>query len=309
MGVNARRATARGARTGQVIEAVGGVYRVRTAEGIVEASLRGRLKWTGPVPGKVVIGDHVEVVAGAEGAFVIESVRARRTSLSRWTSSGRTAKVVAANLDRLLVVASVSDPRPSREVIDRMLVMGESGGMDVRLVLNKVDLAGSRAVQAELERAYRAAGYAVLATSAVTGEGMEAFGAVIHAGSSALAGPSGVGKSSLLNAVEPSLDLRTRRVGRRSRIGKHTTVSSRLIALADGGHVADTPGFSDVGLGGVAPAELDGCFADFRPFLGTCHFKDCTHVHEPGCSVLAAVADGHIQPERHRSYRSILAEL
>ena len=309
MGVNAGRAGAPGTRAGQVIEAVGGVYRVRTDEGIVEASLRGRLKWTGPVPGKVVIGDRVEIVAGAGGAFVIESVRERRTFLSRWASSGRIAKVVAANLDRLLVVASVADPRPSREVIDRMLVMGESGGMEVRLVLNKVDLVGSRAVQAELEGAYRAAGYAVLATSAVTGKGMEAFRAVIHAGSSALAGPSGVGKSSLLNAVEPSLDLRTRRVGRRSRIGKHTTVSSRLIALADGGHVADTPGFSDVGLGGVAPAELDRCFADFRPFLGTCHFKDCTHVHEPDCSVLAAVADGHIQPERHRSYRTILAEL
>ena len=309
MGVNARRAAVRGATAGQVIEAVGGVYRVQTADGIVEASLRGRLKWSGPVPGKVVIGDHVEVAAGAGGAFVIEAVRERRTFLSRWTSSGRAAKVVAANLDTLLVVASVADPRPSREVIDRMLVMGESGGMDVRLVLNKVDLPGSRAIEAGLGRAYRAAGYAVLATSAVTGMGMEAFRAVIHAGSSALAGPSGVGKSSLLNAVEPSLDLRTRRVGRRSRIGKHTTVSSRLIALADGGHVADTPGFSDVGLGGVAPAELDGCFADFRPFLGTCHFKDCTHVHEPGCSVLAAVADGNIQPERHRSYRTILAEL
>jgi len=312
VGVNAGhagRAGAPGTRAGQVIEAVGGVYRVRTDEGIVEASLRGRIKWTGPVPGKVVIGDRVEIVAGAGGAFVIESVRERRTFLSRWASSGRIAKVVAANLDRLLVVASVADPRPSREVIDRMLVMGESGGMEVRLVLNKVDLVGSRAVQAELEGAYRGAGYAVLATSAVTGKGMEAFRAVIHAGSSALAGPSGVGKSSLLNAVEPSLDLRTRRVGRRSRIGKHTTVSSRLIALADGGQVADTPGFSDVGLGGVAPAELDRCFADFRPFLGTCHFKDCTHVHEPDCSVLAAVADGHIQPERHRSYRTILAEL
>ena len=307
--MNAGRAGAPGTRAGQVIEAVGGVYRVRTDEGIVEASLRGRLKWTGPVPGKVVIGDRVEIVAGAGGAFVIESVRERRTFLSRWASSGRIAKVVAANLDRLLVVASVADPRPSREVIDRMLVMGESGGMEVRLVLNKVDLVGSRAVQAELEGAYRAAGYAVLATSAVTGKGMEAFRAVIHAGSSALAGPSGVGKSSLLNAVEPSLDLRIRRVGRRSRIGKHTTVSSRLIALADGGQVADTPGFSDVGLGGVAPAELDRCFADFLPFLGTCHFKDCTHVHEPDCSVLAAVADGHIQPERHRSYRTILAEL
>ena len=296
-------------QVGQVVEAVGGVYRVQTDDGVVEASLRGRVKWSGPVPGKVVIGDHVEVVAGAGGGRVIESVRERRTSLSRWTSGGRVVKVVAANLDRLLVVMSVADPPPSREVIDRMLVMGESGSMEVRIILNKVDLARGRAVAAELGRAYRAAGYAVTATSAVTGEGMGAFGAIIHAGSSALAGPSGVGKSSLLNAVEPSLDLRTRRVGRRSRIGKHTTVSSRLIALADGGHVADTPGFSDVGLTGVARAELDGCFADFRQFLGTCHFKDCTHVHEPGCAVLDAVASGHIQPERHRSYRTMLAEL
>ena len=299
-------------RVGQVVEAVGGVYRVQTGDGVVEASLRGRVKWSGPVPGKVVIGDHVEVVAGAGGAggaAVIESVRERRTSLSRWTSGGRVVKVVAANLDRLLVVMSVADPPPSREVIDRMLVMGESGSMEVRIILNKVDLARGRAVAAELGAAYRAAGYAVTATSAVTGEGMGAFRAIIHAGSSALAGPSGVGKSSLLNAVEPTLDLRTRRVGRRSRIGKHTTVSSRLIALTDGGHVADTPGFSDVGLTGVARAELDGCFADFRPFLGICHFKDCTHVHEPGCAVLDAVASGHIQPERHRSYRTMLAEL
>ena len=294
---------------GQVVETVGGVYTVRTAAGTVEASLRGRLKHSGTVRGKVVVGDRVGVVAAYGGSHVIESVQPRRTHLARRAMGGRVAKVVAANLDRLLVVASVADPPPRRSVIDRMLVMGDSGGMESCLVLNKVDLTGGRAVAAELSGEYRAAGYLVLATSVVSGEGIDAFRELIHAGSSALAGPSGVGKSSLLNAVEPALALRTRKVGRRSKTGKHTTVSSRLIPLAAGGHVADTPGFSDVGLGDVSPEALDQCFVDFRPFLGRCHFKDCTHVHEPVCAVRTAVAEGHIQRVRYHSYRTILAEL
>ena len=295
--------------TGQVIEATGGAYTVRTAEGTLEASLRGRLKRSGNVRDRVVIGDRVGVAEVWGGAHVIESVRPRSTYLARRAAGGRVAKVVAANLDRLLVVASVADPPPTPGVIDRMLVMGESGGMDAGVVLNKVDLAGGRAVAAELAEMYRFAGYPVVETSAVTGEGMEAFGEVIRAGSSALAGPSGVGKSTLLNAVEPELELRTREVGRRSRGGKHTTVSSRLIFLDGGGAVADTPGFSDVGLGDVSRAELDGCFADFRPFLGDCHFNDCTHAHEPACAVLAAVQAGKISAARHDSYRTILDEL
>ena len=295
--------------TGQVIETVGGVYRIRTQDGTLEASLRGRLKRSGRAKDRVVIGDRVGVVAVAAGVHVIESVQPRRSYLARRKAAGRVTKVVAANLDRLLVVASVADPPPSRSVIDRMLVMGESGGMGAQLVLNKVDLQGGRETAAELAAVYREAGYPVVSTSVVTGEGMDAFRRVIHSGSSALAGPSGVGKSSLLNEVEPALALRTREVGRRSRVGRHTTVSSQLIPLAGGGQVADTPGFSDVGLGDVGPSELDGCFADFRPFLGRCHFNDCTHVHEPGCAVLAAVAEGRIQRARHESYRTILAEL
>ena len=145
--------------------------------------------------------------------------------------------------------------------------------------------------------------------SAETGVGIEAFRAVVEAGSSALAGPSGAGKSSLLNRVEPGLDLRTRPVGRRSRAGRHTTVSSRLIALSGGGQVADTPGFSDVGVGEVEAAALGGCFPEFRPFLGGCHFNDCTHDHEPDCAIVAAVAGGHIQQERYASYQTILEEL
>ena len=295
--------------TGQVIETTGGTYTVRTADGTLASTLRGRLKRSGDTRDKVVIGDRVGVVEVWGGGHVIESVRPRRTYLARRTSGGRVAKVVAANLDRLVVVASVADPPPSPGVIDRMLVMGEAGGMDACVVLNKVDLAGGHAVAGELAEPYRAAGYPVVETSAVTGEGMEGFRDVIRGGSSALAGPSGVGKSTLLNAVDPGLELRTREVGRRSRAGRHTTVSSRLIFLDGGGVVADTPGFSDVGLGDVARAELDRCFADFRPFLGGCRFNDCTHVHEPGCAVAAAVEAGHIGGARYDSYRTILDEL
>ena len=294
---------------GQVVESVGGVYSVRVQGRTVKASLRGRLKHGGRGRNKVVIGDMVEFVSRPGEGAVIEAVLPRRTRLERRPSWSRFAKVLAANLDRLAVVASVADPPPSRSVIDRMLVMGESGAMECRVVLNKVDLAGGRAVAEELARAYRDARYTVAATSVVTGEGLDDFRALIHAGSSALVGPSGVGKSSLLNAVDPSLSLRTREVGKRSRAGKHTTVSSRLITVAGGGQVADTPGFSDAGLGDVAPRDLGRCFADFRPFIGQCQFNDCIHLHEPGCAVLAAVADGSIQGERHESYRMILAEL
>lgn len=293
---------------GQVVETVGGVYRVRTDAGTVEASLRGRVKHWGKRD-RVVIGDYVDVGNASGEAPVIEAVLPRRTSLSRRSSRSRFAKVVAANLDRLLVVASVADPPVSRSVIDRMLVMGEGGGMDCRIVLNKVELAGGRALADQLGAAYRRAGYQVVRTSVETGEGIDAFRTLIHSGSSVLAGPSGVGKSSLLNAVDPGLSLRTQEVGRRSRAGRHTTVSSRLITLAGGGRVADTPGFSDAGPGGVAARDLGRYFPDFRPCLGQCRFNDCVHIHEPGCAVLSAVEEGRIERARHESYQAILAEL
>jgi len=296
-------------KVGQVVEAVGGVYRVRAQGRTVEASLRGRIKHGGRGRDKVVIGDLVHFGRESGESAVIESVVPRRTRLSRRPSWSRFAKVVAANLDHLVVVASVADPPPSRSVIDRMLVMGESGDMECRVVLNKVELPGGRAVAEEFSRAYRDAGYEVAATSVVTGEGMDDFRALIQAGSSVLVGPSGVGKSSLLNAVDPGLSLRTREVGRRSRAGRHTTVSSRLITLAGGGQVADTPGFSDAGPGELTARDLGRCFADFRPFIGHCQFNDCIHLHEPGCAVLAAMAEGRIQPERHQSYRMILDDL
>ena len=293
---------------GQVVETVGGVYRVRTDAGTVEASLRGRIKHRGKRD-RVVIGDYVDVGDASGEAPVIEAVLPRRTTLSRRSSRSRFAKVLAANLDRLVVVASVADPPVSRSVIDRMLVMGEAGEMECRIVLNKVELTGGRALADALGTAYRKAGYQVVSTSVETGEGIDVFRALVRSGSSVLAGPSGVGKSSLLNAVDPGLSLRTQEVGRRSRAGRHTTVSSRLIALAGGGRVADTPGFSDAGPGSVQARDLGRCFPEFRPRLGNCQFNDCVHIHEPGCAVLAAVEEGHIERARHQSYQTILAEL
>ncbi len=217
--------------------------------------------------------------------------------------------MVAANLDQLLVVFSVADPPPSRRGIDRMLVMGEAGRMECGVVLTKLDLPGGRALAAGLARSYRRAGYRVAQTSIVTGEGIGTFRELLGVGISVLAGPSGVGKSSLLNALDPGLSLLTKEVGRRSRAGRHATTSSRIVTVAGGGRVADTPGFSDAGPGGVVAAELGRCFADFRPYLGHCRFNDCSHVHEPDCAVLSAVEAGQIERERHASYRAILAEL
>ena len=288
---------------GQVVETIGGAYRVRTPDGVLETTLRGRLK-RGSGRDRVVIGDQVVVSDG-----VIEEVLPRRTSLWRRPSWSRFAKVVAANLDRLIVVASVADPPPSRGGIDRMLVMGEAGDMACQVVLNKVDLPGGRETGAELARAYGEAGYPATQTSVTSGEGIEAFRAVVRVGSSALVGPSGVGKSSLLNAVEPGLSLRTRSVGRRSRSGRHTTVSSRLIDLAGGGAVADTPGFTDAGPGGIDPRALDRCFPEFRPLLGECRFSDCSHMHEPGCAVRTAFSAGDIPRQRYDSYRDVREEL
>ena len=297
-----------GRTRGQVVETVGGVYRVRTADDLVEASLRGRIK-RGRSRDRVVIGDQVEVAIGKADGAVIEGVLPRRTSLWRRSSRARFAKVVAANLDNLIVVASVADPPPSPAVIDRMLVMGEAAGMSCVVVLNKVELARGRSVTETLAESYRGAAYKVVAVSVVTGKGIADFESVIRSGSSILVGPSGVGKSSLLNAVQPGLELLTRTVGRRSRIGRHTTVSSRLIELKGGGRVADTPGFSDTGAPEVEPVGLARCFADFRPWLGRCHFNDCLHLREPGCAVRLAVAQGKIQRRRLHSYRTILAEL
>jgi ribosome biogenesis GTPase len=293
---------------GTVCGTGGGLYRIRLDGGTqVDAMLRGRLKRERRTGGKVVIGDRVSVApAGSE--WVVEDVEPRRSEIARRGPGGRSVKVVAANLDFLFVVVAAADPDPTLALVDRLLVIGEASSLPTRLVLNKVDLDGDGTTVRLFRATYEPIGYELLPVSAATGEGLEVLRDRVCRGTSALVGPSGAGKSSLLNALDPTLDLRIGSLSRKRRRGRHTTVSSRLIPLSCGGWVADTPGFSDVGLWGVARARVGDCFPDFNPHVGRCRFRGCAHVEEPDCAVLEAVARGAIAETRYRSYVSLREE-
>lgn len=255
-------------------------------------------------------GDRVRVSPPLPGDAprTIEEVEPRSTELARASMGGRTRKVVAANVDRVAVVVSANRPPLRPDLVDRFLVLVEASGLQPVVVVNKVDLEPGHDVVRELEARLEAAGVPVLGASASTGEGLDDFGRLLASGVTALAGPSGVGKSSLLNAVAPGLSLRTGDVSRRRGRGRHTTVSARLLELPDGGWVVDTPGFSDVGLEGLELDELPRAFPEFQARAHDCHFRSCTHLHEPGCAVKAAVEAGKVPRARWESYRALHRE-
>jgi ribosome biogenesis GTPase len=286
---------------GTVLERDGAAYRVATAEGEVRAVLSGRTKRDAP---RVVVGDRVELLPDpAGGLFTITSVAPRKTLLERRVPLGRGTRPIAANIDTVFVVTSNCDPAPVPQLVDRLLVVAEANEIPAAVVINKVDLDPG----AWLEARCRKAGYPVFRTSARTGEGIAELRAAMAGRESVVTGPSGAGKSSLLNAIQPGLALRTGELSLRVRRGRNTTVSARMLPF-EGGYLVDTPGFNEVGLWGIEPRELASCFPEFRPHLGECRFQDCRHVREPGCRVLAAVAEGAIAADRLESYRMLLEE-
>jgi ribosome biogenesis GTPase / thiamine phosphate phosphatase len=298
---------------------VGGTYRVRLVpeDREVEAVLRGRLKKEARTGESVVAGDRVRLEIPDEGTPTIEEILPRSTELVRARPGGRRPKRVASNVDRVLVVLAAADPPFRPEVADRFLVLVESCRIPAVLVLNKMDLVpeGSddrTALESALDL-YRSLGYRVLETSTIGGEGVGELQRLLDSGTSVLAGPSGVGKSSLLNALNPHLELRTGEVSARGRGGRHTTVSARLLPLegegwSGEGWVVDTPGFSDVTLWGVEPALLPETFPEFRERAGECRFRGCRHLEEPECAVKAALESGEVDPGRYASYRALMTE-
>jgi ribosome biogenesis GTPase len=232
-------------------------------------------------------------------------VTSRTTLLERRVPEGRGARPVAANIDQVLVVTATRDPDPILQLIDRLLVVAEANEIPAAVIVNKTDLDPGEALIQRLGRA----GYRVFPTCARTGIGLESVRALLVGAESVVTGASGVGKSSLLNALEPGLGLRTGELSAKIRRGRQTTVSAVMVPLEGGGFLVDTPGFSEVGLWGLEPRELAQCFPEFRPLLDSCRFPDCSHTHEPGCGVRAAVERGGVAADRHESYSALLEEL
>lgn len=294
--------------TGTVHAVEGGVYRVVLKDGSsVDASLRGRLKRHRREGSPAVIGDRV-VVSRQDDTWTVDEVLPRASQLVRRGAGGRRAKVVAANVDRVFAVVAARDPDASLGLVDRLLVVVESSGLHAVLVVNKVDLEGASEVAEELRRLYEPIGYRVVTVSAASGEGVDTLAKEMAQGTSAFMGPSGAGKSSLLNAVDPTLELRTGALSRKTGTGRHTTVSSRLIPLASGGLVADTPGFGDVGLWDVASGDVGRCFPEVAELAPACRFRGCAHIQEPDCAVLAALDEGRVARSRYESYLRLREE-
>lgn len=289
---------------GLVLEREGGTFRIATDGGEVMAVLRGKAKRSRY--DRVVVGDRVTLDAGDEqGTLGITGVAPRRNLLERRTPSGRSNRPVAANLDRVYVVTSAADPQPIPQLIDRLCAIAEANEIPVALVINKSELGAA----GKLAARYRHAGYEVFLVSAKTGEGLEPFFAELRGRESLLTGASGVGKSTILNRLQPGLALRTGEVSEKNRRGKNTTVAAVLVPLPGGGWLVDTPGFSDVGLWGIAPRELASCFPEMRNLIDRCKFADCTHRDEPACAIREASRTGGIDPERYASYLILLQEL
>ena len=273
---------------GRIVKALSGFYDVDLGGGrIVTCKARGRLRKEGTTP---LVGDQALV----ENAMVQEILPRRN-----WF-----VRPAVANLDLLVLLASEVIPVTEPFLVDRITAIAGSQGVEVVVAVNKTDLSGEGA----LARIYRRAGYRVVCTSAVTGQGIEELRSLIAGKVVALSGNSGVGKSSVLNRLAPSLCLPTGEVSDKLGRGRHTTRHIQLFALPDGTYVADTPGFSSFDteqMEVILKENLQYAFPDFAPFLGRCQFHDCAHLREPGCAVTEALARGEIEPSRYESYRRL----
>jgi ribosome biogenesis GTPase len=280
---------------GIIIKAYGGFYFVQTGDRILKCVIRGKIRRR---HGQVLVGDRVRVNPAGEGEGVVEDILPRASELVR---------PPVANVDQAVIVFSINDPRPNTMLLDRFLLQARAAGIEPVICFNKIDLAA--AGELDILRHYEPTGYPLLRVSAQKGTNIDDLRELLKERISVLAGPSGVGKSSLLNALQPGLELKTGEISRKLKRGRHTTRHVELIPLAAGGLVADTPGFSSMYLPPVRREELPGYYPEFDDYAPRCRFTGCLHYREPGCAVKEAVEDGRISLLRYEHYLELLEEV
>ncbi len=302
---------------GEVIAFRGILADVLVGGEVIRCTLRGRLE-TADTDDRVLlaVGDRVEFEPTDEGAGVIERMLPRRNVLlraapgTRQAAGGRSRHprfrhVIAANVDRVLLIASAAEPRFRPGIVDRFLVAASSQELPASLVVNKVDLAEDAKVAADLEEyaaLYERLGVRVILTSAVEGKGLNELEAALREERTVLVGHSGVGKTTLLNSIDPQLELAARPVNRKTGKGTHTTSVARLLRLSTGVEVIDTPGVRELDIIGLGPSNLEAHFAEFVPLMELCEMDNCSHREEPGCAIKAGVESGAVHPKRYESY-------
>lgn len=280
--------------TAQVIKMYNGFYYLQVAgqEELLSCRLRGRIKRN---KGAVVTGDYVEYQMLEDGTGVIESCLPRRTLLKR---------PAVANIDQVLITFAARQPDLNQLLLNRFLVLAEWSGIpEIVICINKCDLLEEKA---DFLQDYVQAGYKLLMVSAQEGQGIQELKKLLTGRVTVFAGPSGVGKSSLLNAVDSNLELATGKISDKIKRGKHTTRAACLLPLPEGGTVVDTPGFSAAELENIDKAQLAYYFPEFRPYIEKCYYNTCTHSHEPDCAVKEAVESGVICQARYEAYLNIL---
>lgn len=294
--------------TATVVRATGSWYDVLHDGETVRCRIRGRLRLKGVrSTNPVVVGDEVACEAD-EGDYVIADILPRRNYVIRRASNlSKESHIIAANVDQALLMASLRSPETPTEFVDRFLVTCEAYKVPVTILLSKLDLQDAEAV-AEFRAVYEGAGYRVLEVSVREGRGVEEVRELLAGRTTLVSGNSGVGKSTLIQAIDPSLDIRTGEISESHHKGRHTTTFSTMYPLAGGGAVIDTPGIKGFGLIDIDEAELWHYFPEMMRVAPACRFYNCTHTHEPGCAVTEAVKAGEIAWPRYESYLKIRDE-
>ncbi len=300
-------------KNGRVIQSTGKWYKVARDGEIVECRLPGKFRLDKKeVTNPVAVGDLVDIEIENDGSGTITNIRERNNYIPREATHGRRGEqILVSNVDIAWVVQSVKQPKLKTGFIDRFLVTCEAYEVQAGVIINKMDLAklkDSRFVE-HLEDLYSELGYKILLCSIHDDDSLQSLLDHLRDRTSVFIGPSGVGKTSLLNTIDPNLDLKVGEISSYSNKGKHTTTFAKLVPLTTGGYIVDTPGIREFGIVNIEKSELSLYFPEMREPSQDCKYYNCTHYHEPDCGVIRAFENGDIDPERYQSYLNILESL